>query len=117
MLSNPYSGLEIDSITPYESYINKAVECGMNSIAFTEHGSILKHVEKKQKCEKAGVKYIHGEEFYVTEEILQEPTTDEYKKELIEIKNKAETQQEIDEFIESNKRKVRDNYHCIFIQS
>lgn len=115
MLSNPYSGLEIDSITPYESYINKAVECGMNSIAFTEHGSILKHVEKKQKCEKAGVKYIHGEEFYVTEDILQEPTTDEYKKELIEIKNKAETQQEIDEFIELNKRKVRDNYHCILL--
>ena len=40
MLSNPYSGLEVDSVTKYQEYIDKAVECDMNAIAFTEHGSI-----------------------------------------------------------------------------
>lgn len=115
MLSNPYSGLEVDSVTKYQEYIDKAVECDMNAIAFTEHGSILQHVEKKQQAEKVGLKYIHGEEFYVTEGIFQEPKTEEYRKELIEIKNNAKTQQEIDEYIESHRTKVRDNYHCILL--
>ena len=115
MLSNPYSGLEVDSITNYQEYIDKAVECNMHSIAFTEHGSILKHVEKKQHAEKAGLKYIHGEEFYVTESILQEPKTEEYQKELDALKLNNASQKEIDEFIKSNKTKVRDNYHCILL--
>lgn len=69
MDSNPYSGLEVDSITPYQMYIDKAKECGMKAIAFTEHGAILHNVAKKQACEKAGIKYINAEEFYVTEKI------------------------------------------------
>ena len=72
MDSNPYSGLEVDSITPFSAYIKKAKECGMKAIAFTEHGSVLHNVEKKQMCEKHGIKYIHAEEFYVTEEINPE---------------------------------------------
>lgn len=72
MDSNPYSGLEVDSITPFGAYIKKAKECGMKAIAFTEHGSVLHNVEKKQMCEKHGIKYIHAEEFYVTEEINTE---------------------------------------------
>lgn len=115
MLSNPYSGLEVDSITNYQAYIDKAVECNMHSIAFTEHGSILQHVEKKQHIEKVGLKYIHGEEFYVTENILQEPKTNEYQKELDALKLDNASQEEIDEFIESHKTKVRDNYHCILL--
>ena len=69
MDSNPYSGLEVDSITPFQAYIDKAKECGMKSIAFTEHGAVLHNVAKKQACEKAGIKYINAEEFYVTEKI------------------------------------------------
>lgn len=69
MDSNPYSGLEVDSITPFQAYIEKAKECGMRAIAFTEHGSLLHNVAKKQACEKAGIKYIHGMEAYVTEKI------------------------------------------------
>ena len=55
MDSNPYSGLEVDSITPFQSYIDKAKECGMKAIAFTEHGAVLHNVAKKQACEKAGI--------------------------------------------------------------
>ena len=69
MDSNPKSGLTIDSVTPFQDYILKAKECGMTSLAFTEHGSVLHNVAKKQMCEKNGIKYIHGEEFYVTEKI------------------------------------------------
>ena len=69
MDSNPKSGLTIDSVTPFQDYILKAEECGMNAIAFTEHGSVLHNVAKKQMCEKHGIKYIHGQEFYVTEKI------------------------------------------------
>lgn len=69
MLSNPYSGLEVDSTTPFQAYIERAKDDGMSAIAFTEHGSILHHVAKKQMCEKYNIKYIHGEEFYVTENI------------------------------------------------
>lgn len=69
MDSNPYSGLEVDSITPFQAYIDKAKECGMKAIAFTEHGAVLHNIAKKQACEKAGIKYINAEEFYVTEKI------------------------------------------------
>lgn len=69
MDSNPYSGLEVDSITPFQAYINKAKEEGMKAIAFTEHGVRLHNIAKKQACEKAGLKYINAEEFYVTEKI------------------------------------------------
>lgn len=72
MDSNPYSGLEVDSITPFQMYIDKAKECGMKAIAFTEHGAVLHNVAKRQSCEKAGIKYINAEEFYVTENIDKE---------------------------------------------
>ena len=72
MDSNPKSGLIIDSVTPFEAYIPEAVKCNMTALAFTEHGSVLHNVEKKQLCEKNGIKYIHAEEFYVTESIDQD---------------------------------------------
>lgn len=69
MDSNPKSGLTIDSVTPFQDYIVKAKECNMTALAFTEHGSVLHNAAKKQMCEKNGIKYIHGQEFYVTEKI------------------------------------------------
>ncbi len=69
MDSNPYSGLEVDSITPFQDYINEAKKEDMKAIAFTEHGAVLHNIAKKQACEKAGIKYINAEEFYVTEKI------------------------------------------------
>lgn len=69
MDSNPYSGLVVDSITSFQKYIDKAKECGMKAIAFTEHGAVLHNIAKRQACEKAGIKYINAEEFYVTESI------------------------------------------------
>lgn len=83
MLSNGVTN--IDSVTNYKDYIPKAVECGMTAFAFSEHGNIFEYLHKKTDLEKAGLKYIHAEEFYVTNSSL-----------------------ELD-------KRVRDNYHCVLI--
>lgn len=56
----------LDSATKYEDYINRASELGMPSIGFSEHGQCFNWIKKKQKCDELGLKYIHGQEFYVT---------------------------------------------------
>lgn len=67
----------IDSATKYQAYIDKAAELGMKAIAFTEHGNVLSWVSKKRYCEEKGLKYIHGQEFYVTEN-LEKTVRDNY---------------------------------------
>lgn len=59
----------LDSATKYEAYINKAVEVGMTSIGFSEHSNVFQWIKKKQLCDKVGIKYIHGQEFYITESL------------------------------------------------
>lgn len=79
----------IDSVTKFQEYINRAAELGMTALAFSEHGSVFGWYEKKECIEKAGMKYIHAAEFYVTEKI----DTDE----------------------SGNPIKLRDNMHCVLI--
>lgn len=67
----------IDSVTKYKDYISRAKELGMKAIAFTEHGNIFGWYNKKNECEKNGLKYIHGVEAYVTEN-LNEKIRDNY---------------------------------------
>ena len=71
-----------DSVTKAEAYIEKAKELGMKAIAFSEHGNILGWVKKKQMVEKAGLKYIHANEIYMTE-TLDEKIRDNYHMMLI----------------------------------
>ena len=59
----------IDSVTKPAQYIARAKECGMKALAFSEHGSVFSWVKKKQAIEAAGMKYIHAEEFYLTETV------------------------------------------------
>jgi DNA polymerase III subunit alpha len=40
----------------------------MKAIAFSNHGGIYDWIKKKQDCDKAGIKYIHGIELYVCKE-------------------------------------------------
>ncbi|MFA6780156.1 MAG: PHP domain-containing protein [Paludibacteraceae bacterium] len=75
MLSNGVTN--IDSVTSYKEYINKAKECGMTAMAISEHGSCFGWYNKKIEMEKVGIKYIHAEEFYVTE-TLTEKVRDNY---------------------------------------
>lgn len=64
MLSNGVTN--IDSVTTYQQYVDKAKELGMTAMAFSEHGSVLGWVKKKLAMEAAGIRYIHAEEFYLT---------------------------------------------------
>ena len=64
MLSNAVTN--IDSVTNFRDYVDKAAECGMNALAFSEHGSVMEWVHKKDAIEDAGMKYVHAVEAYVT---------------------------------------------------
>lgn len=104
----------IDSVTKYNEYIDYAKSLGMKAMAFSEHGSVLEWVHKKNAIEKAGMKYIHAEEFYVTKELYQYPDDTELCESLLGT-DPEEAQKEIEEFLEANKFQVRDNYHCVLI--
>ncbi len=62
-LSNPNM---VEVVNNYKQYIDRAKEYGFRAIAFTEHGNVLSHYNKKVYAEKSGLKYIHGSEIYVT---------------------------------------------------
>lgn len=59
----------LDSCTQYDEYIKKAKEYGITSLAFTEHGNISNWIKKYLACKKNGIKYIHGVECYITENL------------------------------------------------
>ena len=64
MLSNGVTN--IDSVTSYEDYVKAVSDFGMKALGFSEHGCVFEWYKKKQAIEKAGMKYLHGEEFYLT---------------------------------------------------
>lgn len=61
----------IDSVTKFHEYVSAAQECGMKAMAFSEHGSVFEWVHKKNAIEKAGMKYIHAAEVYLTESLTE----------------------------------------------
>ena len=61
----------IDSVTKYNEYIDQAASLGMKAMAFSEHGSVMEWTLKKEKIEAKGMKYIHAEEFYITETLCE----------------------------------------------
>lgn len=67
----------IDSVTKYKQYIDRAKELGMKAFGFSEHGNIFEWYHKKCDIEAAGMKYIHACECYVTEN-LTEKVRDNY---------------------------------------
>ena len=79
----------LDSATRYQEYIDKAVSLGQKAIAFTEHGNIFQWVAKKIACDRAGIKYIHGIECYLTENLFV--------------------------YSDEGQTKIRDNYHTILL--
>lgn len=104
----------IDSVTKYNEYIAYAETLGMKAMGFSEHGSVLEWVHKKTKIESCGMKYIHAEEFYVTEQLYFEPDTTELRSSLTGMDEK-QVQEEIDKYIKENRIQKRDNYHCVLI--
>lgn len=75
MLSNAVTN--IDSVTTYQQYINRAEELGMTAMAISEHGSVMGWIKKKLAMEAANIKFIAAEEFYLTN-TLDEKVRDNY---------------------------------------
>ena len=92
MLSNGTTN--IDSVTTFKDYVKRAKECGMDAIAFSEHGNVYEWKHKKDEVEKAGMKYIHAIEAYITEKLFWENNLENGETEYV---------------------KKRDNYHCVLI--
>lgn len=59
----------LDSCTKFADYVDLAVKNGQRALAATEHGKPIGWVSKKILCDKAGIKFIHGVEIYLTESL------------------------------------------------
>lgn len=105
----------LDSATKFQDYIDRAVQLGQTAIAFTEHGNIYQWVAKKMACDKAGIKYLHGVECYLTEQLYEYPDANELWREAQPGRNEQDAKKALAEMMESGKKKVRDNYHTILI--
>ena len=69
----------VDSVSTFKDYIELAKKFGMKALGFSEHGSVLEWVHKKNAIEAAGMKYIHAEEFYLTKRLdPDKPIRDNY---------------------------------------
>ena len=44
----------VDSVSKYNSYVEKAAECGMTAMAFSEHGNTYGWYQKKMRHRKGG---------------------------------------------------------------
>ena len=70
MLSNGITN--IDSITDFHLYVDKAKEYGMKAFAFSEHGSLFAWLKKKEYIELECGHYVHIDEpDFVTDKIKQ----------------------------------------------
>lgn len=67
----------LDSCTKYQDYVDLAVKNGQKALSISEHGKPLNWTEKWNACRKAGIRYIHSVEIYLTES-LKEKVRDNY---------------------------------------
>lgn len=58
-----------DSIIRPEDLIERLKEIGQNTVAITDHGGSLGGVTLYQLLKKAGIRYIHGCEFYICSDV------------------------------------------------
>lgn len=61
----------LDSCTKYQDYIDLAVQNGSKALSISEHGKPLNWTEKWAACKKAGIRYIHSVEIYLTESLTE----------------------------------------------
>lgn len=59
----------LDSCTKYQDYIDLSVKNGSKALSISEHGKPLNWTEKWDACKKAGLRYIHSVEIYLTEQL------------------------------------------------
>ena len=59
---------QLDGLSPVDDMAALIKEYGMKACAITDHGNITGHASWMKACEKAGIKPIYGEEFYIVPE-------------------------------------------------
>ena len=59
----------LDSCTKYQEYVDLAVKNGQKALSISEHGKPMNWTEKWAACKKAGLRYIHSVEIYLTEQL------------------------------------------------
>lgn len=59
----------LDSCTKYQDYIDLAVRDGSRALSISEHGKPMNWTEKWAACKRAGLRYIHSVEIYLTESL------------------------------------------------
>lgn len=67
-----------DSIIRPEELIQRLKEIGQTAIAVTDHGGSLGGVSLYQRLKEAGIKYIHGCEFYICQDTAVRDKTAKY---------------------------------------
>lgn len=67
----------LDSCTDFKEYADLVKAAGGTAIASTEHGLPRGWVSKKLYCDSIGLKFVHGVEIYLTEQ-LEEKVRDNY---------------------------------------
>lgn len=72
----------LDSCTKFSDYVDMAIAEGCTAIASTEHGKTSGWIEKKLLCDERGIKFMHGVEMYLTEN-LEPKVRDNYHTVLI----------------------------------
>lgn len=105
----------LDSCTKYKDYVKKAVSLGQTALGSSEHGNIYNWTIKKELCEANGLKYLHGCEVYLTEQLLNTP---EVPDEIIESLMGSSPEEQLlfqEKWIKEHSVKIRDNYHTILI--
>lgn len=61
----------LDSVTKSEEYIKLAKQNNMTAIGESNHGNVFHWIDRKVKTEEAGLKYIHAQEFYLTNSLTE----------------------------------------------
>lgn len=97
----------IDSVTKYRAYVDRAAELSMTAMAFSEHGNIFEYAHKKMAIEAAGMKYIHAIEAYITM-TLEEKIRDNYH--CILIARNYDGVKELNRLFTASYRRTDDNH-------
>jgi DNA polymerase-3 subunit alpha len=106
----------LDSTTNYKEYIDKASECGMKSICFTEHGNIYNWIEKKMYCEAYKVKTKNKTMQFHNEKDMNDFISKQGSDFIYEVYSPIKYLHGCEVYLtESLSDKIRDNYHTILI--
>lgn len=76
-----------DSIIRPEELIERLKELGQKAVAITDHGNLYAGVHIYKLCKEAGIKYIHGCEFYICDDTSVKDKTSRYYHLIVLCKN------------------------------